>query len=425
MKTAKAHYIGTGRGIDRIDPASGRISTTSAPGSPPAPFAAVRAVTARCGLPRPPVSAPVPGPTCQPRHRSSCRPQRRPSQPSPRLANRTHCSSVGENTTQIDFVALGFSHGEELRYQYRLEGADDAWSKPSTQRTVNYASLASGSYRFLVRAVNSDAMVSDTPASLTFTVLPPIWWRWWFITLVALAVAACAYMLHRVRVARLMEVVQMRTGIATDLHDDIGANLTRIAILSEVARRQQPLGDADRPVDQSLSSIARIARESVAGMSDIVWAISPDRDNLGDLVRKMREHVEEVFAVRNLGVLFNPPAAGLPLKLDSSLRRDFYLIFKEAVNNAARHSGCSKIAVDFRADRAHLCLAVTDDGSGFDVASESDGHGLVSMRQRAKRLGTTLEVDSRVGHGTTITLTIVIEAGSSGRRSTGKERAGE
>ena len=76
---------------------------------------------------------------------------------------------------QIDFVSLGFSHGGELRYQYTLEGADDAWSRPSTQRTVNYASLAPGWYRFRVRAVNSDALVSETPATVSFTILPPIW----------------------------------------------------------------------------------------------------------------------------------------------------------------------------------------------------------------------------------------------------------
>ena len=94
------------------------------------------------------------------------------------------------------------------------------------------------------------------------------------------------------------------------------------------------------------------------------------------------------------------------------MRRDVYLIFKEAVNNAARHSGCSKITVDFHADRAHLRLAVTDNGTGFDVKSDSAGNGLISMRQRAKRLGTALEVDSRTGYGTTIGLTIAIAAGS-------------
>jgi ligand-binding sensor domain-containing protein/signal transduction histidine kinase len=426
-------YVGTGRGIDRIDPASGRIQHyTSADGVPTGALAAVRDghgalwFTAVGGVVRvvpqldppqhpPPILITALNVAGLPQSISAVgEPEVRLIEPSSRNTN-----------LQIDFVALGFSYGEELLYQYMLEGADDAWSKPSTQRTVNYASLAPGSYRFLVRAVNSDAMVSATPATVSFTVLPPIWWRWWFITLAALSLAAATYRLHRARVTRLMGVVQMRTGIASDLHDDIGANLTRIAILSEVARRQQPWRDADRPVDQSLASIARIARESVAGMSDIVWAISPEHDNLGDLVRKMREHVEEVFAVRNLGVVFNPPGGGLLLKLDSAVRRDCYLIFKEAVNNAARHSGCSKIAVDFRVDHSHLYLAVTDDGTGFDVTTDSDGHGLISMRQRAKRLGTTLDVDSRVGHGTTIRLTIAIMGGPlTGRRSTGTRRSG-
>ena len=411
-------YVGTGRGIDRIDPASGQIRHyTSADGVPTGGTAAVRDrhgalwFSTSGGIVRlvPHIDPPQrPPPILITALQVGGRPQPISAigEPEVRLSE----PSLRNTHLQIDFVSLGFSHGEELQYQYRLEGADDTWSRPSTQRTVNYASLAPGWYRFLVRAVNSDTMTSETPASVSFTVLPPIWWRWWFIMLVALALAAAAYVLHRARMIRLLQVAQMRTGIATDLHDDIGANLTKIAILSEVARRQELSRDADRPVDRSLASIARIARESVAGMSDIVWAISPARDNLGDLVRRMREHVEEVFAVRNLEVVFNAPTDGLALKLDSSVRRDVYLIFKEAVNNAARHSGCSKIAVDFRADRTYLSLAVTDDGAGFDLASDGDGQGLTSMRQRAKRLGTMLEVDSHAGHGTTIGLTFAIAA---------------
>jgi ligand-binding sensor domain-containing protein/signal transduction histidine kinase len=423
-------YVGTGRGIDRIDPVSGRIRHyTSADGVPTGAGAALRDrhgalwFTTSQGLVRlVPQSDP-------------------PQRPPPivitalTVGGRAHpISAVGEpeirldepspaNThLQIDFVALGFSHGEALQYQYMLEGAERTWSRSSTQRAVTYASLAPGSYRFLVRAVNSEAMVSDPPAAVSFTILPPIWWRWWFVMLVALALALSAYMLHRARVGRLLEVARMRTDIANDLHDNIGANLTRIAILSEVARRQRPVRDDERRVDRSLASIASIARESVTGMSDIVWAISPTRDNLGDLVRKMREHVEEVFAARNLGVAFNPPAPGLLLKVDSTVRRDLYLIFKEAVNNAARHSNCSKIVVDLRANRTHLCLAVTDDGRGFDVGAGGDGNGLLSMHQRAARLGTTLAVDSRPGHGTTVSLTIAIVGRALTRRGSTRHR---
>src|SRR5207247_4015299 len=97
--------------------------------------------------------------------------------------------SPSENQLQLDFVALGFAPGEVLRYQYKLEGADADWSAPSEQRRVNYASLASGRYRFLVRAANSDGAYSAVPASVAFRILRPVWQRWWFLTLAAIAIA--------------------------------------------------------------------------------------------------------------------------------------------------------------------------------------------------------------------------------------------
>src|SRR5207244_198217 len=191
-------------------------------------------------------------------------------------------------------------------------------------------------YRFSVRAINSDGLASAAPAMITFTVLPPIWQRWWFVGLTVTAVILAVFAFYRYRVRRLLEVANMRTRIATDLHDDIGANLTKIAILSEVVRQQSGNGDAER--DRPLSSIARISRESVAAMGDIVWAINPQRDNLLDLVRRMRQHAEEVCLAQNINLIFHAPESENRLKLGVDIRRDIYLIFKEAVNNAVRHS---------------------------------------------------------------------------------------
>ena len=146
------------------------------------------------------------------------------------------------NQLQIDFLALGFGSGEVLRYQFRLDGADDDWTAPGDQRTITYASLAPGRYRFHVRAVNSDGVVSDVPARVSFRVLSPIWRRWWFLALAAVVVVSAVAGLYRYRVRRLVEMANMRTRIATDLHDDIGANLTRIALLSEVATRTGDVG---------------------------------------------------------------------------------------------------------------------------------------------------------------------------------------
>src|SRR5262249_8555505 len=161
------------------------------------------------------------------------------------------------------------------------------------------ANLAPGRYRFLARAVNADGVASDA-AGFSFTIMPPMWQRWWFTTTAVLLVSGLAYGFYRYRVSRLLEVVAIRTRIATDLHDAIGANLTRIAVLSEVVRQK---GHAD--ADEQLASIATVARESVTAMGDIVWAISPERDGLSDLASRMREHAEEVFAANGTELTFS------------------------------------------------------------------------------------------------------------------------
>ena len=143
-------------------------------------------------------------------------------------------------------------------------------------------------------------------------------------------------MFYRYRLSRLLEMERMRTRIATDLHDDIGANLTRISLLSEVANQQIKSNGSN---ENLLPSIADIARESVASMNDIVWAISPEHDRLLDLTRRMRQHAEEVFSFRDVDLDFNAPASDL--KLSVGVRRDVLLIFKEAVNNA-RNFGLHK-----------------------------------------------------------------------------------
>ncbi|HET8674932.1 MAG TPA: triple tyrosine motif-containing protein, partial [Blastocatellia bacterium] len=343
-----------------------------------------------------------------------------------RIAGRPHgISALGENEVapleldpdrnqlQIDFVALGFSPGEGLRYQYKLDGADTDWSELVDQRTVNFANLASGSYRFLVRAVNADGAMSEQPASFAFTILPPLWQRWWFLTLAAVAVALAVYSVYRYRVARLIEVERIRTRIAADLHDDIGSNLTKIGILSEVVHQQ--MNGAEKTLADPISTIARISRESVTSMSDIVWAINPRMDSLGDLVSHMREFAGEIFANRDIEFEFRAPSSDIYLKLGADVRRTVYLIFKEAVNNIVRHSDCSKADIELRLEGTQLVLIVADDGRGFERRKESGGNGLNSMERRASHAGGSVEIVSGKAAGTKITLRLPIKQGAKQR----------
>jgi signal transduction histidine kinase len=215
----------------------------------------------------------------------------------------------------------------------------------------------------------------------------------------ALVLTALIYAAYRFRLARLLEVADMRTRIATDLHDDIGTNLTKIAILSEVARRQFGNGGGG---DGLLSSIAGAARESVASMGDIVWAINPQRDSLLDLVRRMRRHAQDLFASGDISLDFDAPGVGEQLKLSAEVRRDVFLIFKEATGNAVRHSRCSEVSISLRPDGSWLVLEIVDNGIGFDPTVASEGQGLMSMRRRANGLDGTFEIESGASRGTTL-----------------------
>src|SRR5262249_17816202 len=152
------------------------------------------------------------------------------------------------------------------------------WTPLSAERSVHFASLAPGNYRLLVRAVGSDA--AGPPAAVSFKVVPPFWQQWWFLMGAAILTAGALYAFHRMRLQPAVEIGRVRTRIATDLHDDIGSSLSQIAILSEVV--SQKLERQDSPEKERLTQIAGTSRDLLDSMSDIVWAINPEKDHLRD-----------------------------------------------------------------------------------------------------------------------------------------------
>ncbi|MCA1622385.1 MAG: histidine kinase [Acidobacteria bacterium] len=258
-----------------------------------------------------------------------------------------------QNQIGVDFLGLGASLGEKLKYEYRLGDSAD-WT-PTTERTLNFANLAPGEYRFEVRAASADKIYS-APALLQFKIAVPVWQQWWFVALVALVAGLTIYFFYRNRVAQLLEIERTRTRIATDLHDDIGTNLSKISLLSEIVNLQ--LADGNAKNKQMLASIAEISRESVASMSDIIWAINPHRDSTDELTSRMREHAEEIFLEKGVQVRFNAPPDGGQIKLP--------------------------------------------DGRGFDVSQKREGNGLENMKRRAAMNRGRFAVESKIGGGTTV-----------------------
>jgi signal transduction histidine kinase len=205
-----------------------------------------------------------------------------------------------------------------------------------------------------------------------------------------------------------VEIERVRLRIAVDLHDDIGASLSRIAILSEVARRQASGGGSN--VDGPLARIAATSREVVDAMNDIVWAIDPHRDSLDDLTRRMRRFASDVLASRGIALHFVVPSDGLAQRLGHDVRRQLLLVLKESVTNIGRHAGCSETFIELHASSDALTLLVRDNGRGFDATTAESGHGLASMRRRVAGLGGTIEIRSSPGAGTEIVATVPCRA---------------
>ncbi|MEW6367675.1 MAG: two-component regulator propeller domain-containing protein [Acidobacteriota bacterium] len=410
-------YVGTGRGVDRLDPRTGRIrhyTTADGLASSEQQVAyrdrnGVLWFGTMAGLSR---LDPAPDPPCT---------------PPPILIQGIRISGealpiseLGEsevaalelgptqNRIQLDFIGLGFAAGEVLRYQWRLDGADPDWGSPSPSRSVNYARLAPGRYRFLVRAVSSDGSTSTSPASVSFVVLPPIWRRWWFISVAVVFSASALLTANHLRVKRLLELERVRTRIATDLHDDIGASLSQITILSEVLRKKT--GDQEIEFSGPLDQIAKTSRELMEAMSDIVWAINPRRDRLSDLVIRMRRFASDMLASRGIALRMDvPDSSHGDTALGADLRRHVLLIFKEGVNNIVRHSKCGEVSIAMRIHGGWLSLLLRDDGTGFDLGSTTGhGQGLASMRARASSMGGCLDIRSRPGGGTEIELRVPV-----------------
>ena len=415
-------YLGTGLGIDRLDPATGHVQKyTTADGLANSYVNTSyrdRNGTLWFGTLQG-LSKLIPH-------------DDRPTQPPPVLIQRLRIagnempiSELGvkeaggfelqavQNRLEIKFLSLGFRSGEVLRYQFMLEGADRDWGAPTDQRTITYANLRPGSYRFLVRAVNADGGFSAQPATVTFTIVPPVWQRWWFITLLVLLLAAITHLVYRYHTRRLIELERVRTRIATDLHDDIGASLSKIAILSDLAAQEanQEVTAAESPVTGSLGQIADTSRDALDSMSDIVWAVNPQRDHLSDLTQRMRRFAGDLLDAREIEFTFNAPLEDKDIHLGADLRREVYLIFKECVNNLVKHSNCTRAEFEFRIDGNWLTVSINDNGSGFTPANAATnggmgGHGLVSMQRRAQALGGRLDIESQPGKGTRVTLRV-------------------
>lgn len=409
-------YVGTGRGIDRIDPSRGSVGhLTTADGLPNDDI--VSSYRDRAGrlwfgtqgglarlVPDDPVEPPPPPPAYLTAVRAGG--TSRPVAMGGDRAMPTITLAHDEGQLDLAFTSPSFAVGTPVQFEYRLDGADRGWSLASRSREVHYAHLAPGRYRFSVRAVFEGGRASE-PATIAIVVRSPLWQRPWMIALVAAALGLFGWWLYRRRVAQLVAVERVRTRIATDLHDDLGSSLSRIAILSEVAARR---ARSDGDVGEVVGDIGKNARDLVDVAADIVWSTDPKRDDLGSLLVRLRSFAGDVLEGRGIAwSLAAPPEPGR-IKLGPDERRHLYLVVKEAIHNAARHSDAKHVTVSVALRGGWLEAIVQDDGRGVDAARAGGGNGLTNMRARAAAARGTLSIEDAPGGGTRVALRVPLRA---------------
>jgi ligand-binding sensor domain-containing protein/anti-sigma regulatory factor (Ser/Thr protein kinase) len=293
--------------------------------------------------------------------------------------------SYRQNFITVEFASLSFLEPHRINYYYQLEGVDKGWVNAGKQRIATYANLGAGSYSFKVKSENRDGNPSQQPTTLIIVIRPPFWQTGWFRSLLVAVIVLILAGLYKYRINQLLKLQGMRNDISRDLHDDVGATLGSISILSEVVKTKMEAGEQGQAYSL-LKKISSHSLEMVENMNDIVWAINPKNENVEKVVQRLTDFAQSTCASKDIQLEFKAEEAALKQKLAMESMKNIYLIVKEAMNNAIRHSDCHKLKVAVKSQAGSLEISVFDDGKGFDPQLVRTGNGLFNMESRAKEM---------------------------------------
>jgi len=331
----------------------------------------------------------------------------------------------GQQRYEFHFTGLSFVAPEKMQFQYRLLGWEDEWvTAASGKRVAEYSYLPPAHYTFQVRACNSDGVWNPSVASFEMNVLPHFWQTWWFdLVTSAIGVALVAgvvWYFSRRRLRRKLEDIQRqqaiereRTRIAKDIHDHLGANLTRISLLSQSA--QGELQNTAQAAAQ-LERIYDTSRELTRSMDEIVWAVNPQHDTLDSLASYLGNFAQEYLVSLHIRCRLEVPLHLPHSPITAETRHNIFLAFKEALHNVVKHSGATEVSVFLMLAEDTVTIVLSDNGRGFDPAAvvprPGRGNGLKNMAQRLEKIGGRCTVHSRPGGGAEIKFTLNVEVGA-------------
>jgi signal transduction histidine kinase len=320
---------------------------------------------------------------------------------------------------EIHFTALNFSAPKRARqavqFKYKLEGYDKNWTDVGDARVAHIPKLPPNHYTFHVIACNEDGVWNETGASLAITVEPPFWRKPGFIITSALffigVLAGVIYLVSTAKLKRQLRVLHQkeliekeRARIARDLHDQLGANLTQVTLLGEMAEADK---DLPEEVAQHAQQICDTARETTHALDEIVWAVNPSNDTLEGLANYACKYAQDYFALAGVSYRAELPP-NLPLTpILPEVRHNVFLAFKEAVNNVVKHAQATEARVKLQLEPDKFILSVTDNGRGpGDMSGKSLRNGLKNMRKRLADVRGEFDIAPGANGGTVVQLKV-------------------
>ncbi|MEO8474848.1 MAG: two-component regulator propeller domain-containing protein [Chryseolinea sp.] len=313
-----------------------------------------------------------------------------------------------DNSFSVNFIALNYRKHQDNQYAYFLEGFETEWHYSGSEHLAYYTNLNPGSYTLRIKAGDTFGNWNYGTMSLVINVQPAFYETWWFRTLAVVLVSSLLYGLYRYRINQLLRLQQMRNRISADLHDELGSSLSSISIIGMMA--QNKLVD-EHPSKPLLERIVEEVQQISGSLDDIVWNISPKNDALSSLIARMTRYASELFEAKQIAFEFTTPVHMDQVTLSMEQRRNFYLVFKESVNNLVKYSACKTAKVGISFEQKNLVLQISDDGKGFDPEALNEGDGLFNLKARADVLQGQITIQSEPGMGTIITLKFPLKLG--------------
>ena len=324
----------------------------------------------------------------------------------------------GRSRLVFRYTALSFTAPERVRFRTQLEGLDETWRDAGRVRTMAYEAVPPGRYRFHVVAENGDGVWNETGATLGVEVLPHFWETRWFQLGIALLAGAFAVAIgalvtrarmqaHLARLEAQTSRAKERARIAQDLHDDLGASLTEISLLANLAAEER---GPESATDGTLPEVAAKAQALVGALDEIVWAVNPRHDTLRSLAEYLAAFGGKFLGHAGITLRRDVPRELPEISLDTERRHSLFLAVREALNNAVKHSGASEIWLRLHLDGGRLEIVIEDNGRGFDPAAVGvgAGDGLGNLRSRLEGIGGTCRIESQPGAGTKVMLSLPV-----------------